>query len=60
MKTILLTIPHHAEKIGAKIDLLIGAVALKHMEAAIADPASAKGAVKLMREHLTEKAKRVL
>jgi hypothetical protein len=47
-------------KIGATIDLMIGAVALQHMEAAIADPEGAKEAVKLMRAHLTEKAARVL
>jgi len=47
-------------KIGGTIDLLIGAVALQHMEAAIADPVSAKEAVKMMRAHLTEKAARVL
>jgi len=49
-----------AGKIGGSIDLLIGAVALQHMEAAIADPAGAKEAVKMMRKHLKEKAARVL
>lgn len=47
-------------KIGGTIDLLIGAVALQHMEAAIADPEGAKEAVKMMRDHLKEKAARVL
>lgn len=47
-------------KIGGTIDLLIGAIALQHMEAAIVDPAGAKEAVKMMRAHLTEKAARVL
>lgn len=43
-------------KIGATIDLLIGAVALQHMEASIADPEGAKEAVKTLRAHLTDKA----
>jgi len=47
-------------KIGGMIDLTIGAVALQHMEAGIADPEGLKEAAKLMREHLTQKAKRVL
>jgi hypothetical protein len=49
-----------AGKIGGTIDLLIGAVALQHMEASIADPEGAKEAVRMMRKHLTEKAARVL
>lgn len=49
-----------ASKIGGTIDLLIGAIALQHMEAAIADPEGAKAAVKMMREHLIEKSARVL
>lgn len=47
-------------KIGGTIDLLIGAVALQHMEAAIADPVGAKEAVKMMRAHLAEKVVRIL
>jgi hypothetical protein len=46
-------------KIGGLIDLMIGAVALQHLEATIADPEGAKEAVKKMRKHLTEKAARV-
>jgi hypothetical protein len=49
-----------AGKLGAKIDLLIGAVAVEHMEAAVADPEGAKAAIQMMREHLKEKAARVL
>jgi hypothetical protein len=49
-----------AGKLGGTIDLLIGAVSLQHMEAAIADPEGAKEAVKMMRQHLKEKADRVL
>lgn len=49
-----------AGKIGGTIDLLIGAIALQHMEAAIADPEGAKEASKMMRAHLIEKAARVL
>lgn len=60
MGPITLKMPERSEKLGATIDLLIGAVALHHMEAAIADPAGAKKAVKMMRAHLTEKAARVL
>jgi hypothetical protein len=60
MRTIALTIPHQAQKIGIKIDLLIGVVALQHMEAAVADPVLAKEAIRMMREHLMEKAKKVL
>lgn len=43
-------------KIGKMIDLQIGVVALQHMEAAIADPEGAKAAVKMMRDHLIQKA----
>lgn len=60
MGPIVLKMPERAEKIGATIDLMIGAIALHHMEAAIADPAGAREAVKMMRAHLKEKAARVL
>jgi len=46
-------------KIGKMIDLQIGAVALQHMEAAVADPEMAKEAIKLMREHLTRKSTQI-
>lgn len=49
-----------AGKIGGMIDLLIGAVALQHLEAAVADPEGAKEAVRMMREHLKEKSARIL
>lgn len=60
MGPITLKMPERAMKIGGTIDLLIGAVALQHMEASVADPEGAKEAVKMMRKHLTEKAARVL
>lgn len=47
-------------KLGAKIDLLIGGVALQHLEAAIADPAKAKEVAAFLRQHLKEKMARVL
>lgn len=60
MTPIALAMPAMASMIGARIDLLVGAVALQHMEAAIADPEAGKAAARMLREHLAEKASRVL
>ncbi len=46
--------------IAKKIDLLIGAIALQHLEAAIANPEQAKAAAEFLRGILLEKLGRVL